>query len=41
VTLDGEFEIEDPITEKLAIYTLAHVSFIKAYWLHRETTLEV
>jgi len=31
VTLDGEFEIEDPITEKLAIYTLAHVSYYKAY----------
>jgi hypothetical protein len=26
ITFDGEFEPEDPITEKLALYTFAHVS---------------
>ena len=25
VTLDNEYEIEDPITEKLALYSIAHV----------------
>ena len=25
ITLDNEYEADDPITEKLAIYTFAHV----------------
>jgi hypothetical protein len=28
VTLDGEYSPEDPITEKLAVYTLAHRNYL-------------
>lgn len=28
VTLDGEYSSEDPITEKLAVYTLAHRNYL-------------
>jgi hypothetical protein len=28
ITLDSEYEPDDPITKKLALYTLAHVNIL-------------
>lgn len=30
VTLDEEFTVDDPITEKLAVYTLAHRNYLQS-----------
>jgi len=30
VTLDEEFSVDDPITEKLAVYTLAHRNYLRS-----------